>query len=115
MIVAVLPFLLALSGIPAAEAPDQCPIAVMLCSQTAANTYDCSVNAHSSPNYEPQLKWSVSQGKIRGNRKSFRITVDLKNVKSETVTVTLKVHWRNVDKVCDVALTEKLVLRESPH
>ena|SRR5882672_5974107 len=115
MIVAVLPFLLALLGTPAHGAPDQCPIAVMFCTKAAANTYVCNANATSSPNHEPQLKWSVSDGKIRGSRKSFSISVDLKNVKSETVTVRLKVHWRNVDKVCDVALNEKIDLRESPH
>jgi hypothetical protein len=115
MIITVLPFLLALLGSAPHRVPDQCPIAAMLCTKTAATTYGCNTNAQSSPNYEPQFKWSVSHGKIRGSRKSSSITVDLKSVRSETVAVRLRVHWRNVDKVCDVALTENIDLRESPH
>jgi hypothetical protein len=113
MIFTVLPFLLALLGTPPHGAPDLCPNAAMLCAKTEANTYVCTTNAQSSPNYEPQLKWSVSHGQVRGSRKSSSITVDLNNVRSETVAVRLKVHWRNVDKVCDVALTEKIDLRRS--
>jgi hypothetical protein len=113
MIFRVLPFLLALLGTSPHRAPDLCPNAAMLCTRTAANTYVCNTNAQSWPHYEPQLKWSVSHGKIRGSRKSSSATVDLNNVRAETVAVRLKVHWRNVDKVCDVTLSEKIDLRAS--
>jgi hypothetical protein len=104
--------LLASIGNSVVARPDLCPIAAMVCGKTAANHYDCVTNAQSSPGYEPQFKWSVSNGKIRGDRKSPRVTVDLTRVKSETVTVVLKIHWRNVDKVCDATLHETIDRRE---
>jgi hypothetical protein len=86
----------------------------MLCSKTATNSYACAANAQSSPGYEPQLMWTVSRGKILGDPKTFNITVDVTNVKTETVTVRLTVHWRNVDKVCDRVLSETINLRGKP-
>jgi hypothetical protein len=91
----------------------ECPLAVLSCQKSSAGNlnYNCSVAAQmSSPKYAPQYEWSVSNGKVLGNRKLPNVTIDLVGVKSETVIVTLKVHWKNVPRICDRTLTDTIDL-----
>jgi hypothetical protein len=52
----------------------------------------------------------VSGGRISGDSKSPSVTVAVGGVRLETITVTAKVHWRRISRVCDVSLSEKITL-----
>jgi hypothetical protein len=93
--------------------PTECPMAFFSCQRVASNDakYICTAAAHSGgAAHPPQLAWRLSAGKIVGDRKSFQITIDSARVKSQTITVTLKVHWKNVDRICDRIVTDKIEL-----
>jgi hypothetical protein len=94
--------------------PDECPLATLTCYQSSSNKaeYECGILAHyPSKRNAPQYKWAVSEGRIIGDPKSPNVTVEVSEAKSETVTVTAKVHWRRIPRVCDAYMTEKLKLR----
>jgi hypothetical protein len=93
---------------------DECPTAVLVChkSESGASRYDCSAVAqYPSKREAPQYTWAVSEGEIIGDPKAPNITVDVAGVKSEAVSVTLKIHWKRVPKVCDVSKVEEIKLR----
>jgi hypothetical protein len=93
---------------------DECPTAVLVChkSESSDSKYDCSAVAqYPSKREAPQYIWAVSEGEIIGDPKSPNITVDVAGVKSESVSVTLKIHWKRIPKVCDVSKVEKIKLR----
>ena len=39
------------------------------------------------------------------------VTVDISDVKSDSVTVKAKVHWRKIPRVCDAHMEERIKLR----
>lgn len=103
----------AVTGSPPPPATE-CPLAVFSCQKSSAGNfkYECNATAQMpSPKYAPQYEWSVSAGQLIGNRKLPNVTIDLIGVKSETITVTLKVHWKNVPRICDRTLTDIIELR----
>ena len=109
--------LASVAGDSSVGGPDPCPNAAMLCEKESSNSiYRCSANVqNSSPEYAPKLTWSVSKGKISGDRRSATITVDVRGVNYSAVVVKLKVHWKNVPKICDASLTEKIELGRRAH
>jgi hypothetical protein len=46
-----------------------------------------------------------------GDLTSPNVTVDVSDVKSESVMVKAKVHWRKIPRVCDAYMEEKVTLR----
>ena len=109
----VLAFLaLIIGSIPAI--PDECPLATLTCHQSSSNNaeYECGILAHyPSKRNAPQYKWAVSEGRILGDSKLPNATIDVGEVKSETITITAEVHWSRIPRVCDAYMIEKLNLR----
>ena len=116
-VIAMLLHLVLLSSVIAntgTTAATECPMAIFSCGRTLSGDtrYNCRASAQlPGGDHPPQLKWKVSAGKIVGNRKSFDITVDAAHVKSQTITVTLKVHWKDFDRICDRTVTDTIQLR----
>src|SRR5687768_13718049 len=77
--------------------PEQCPLASFGCTKVegAETKYHCFTATTDVPKHPPQFQWRVSAGKIIGSRKSDELFIDTRRVKSKTITVTLKVHWKN--------------------
>jgi hypothetical protein len=93
--------------------PTQCPIASFSCDTVVGRgtKYTCRAATTAVLDHPAQLAWSVSDGKLIGNRKSYELIVDTSRVKSQTITVTLKVHWKNFDRICDRTVTDTIELR----
>jgi hypothetical protein len=96
-------------------APDEvCPVAVFNVRQFGPKKYVYGVSyTMPAEGYHPvRYIWRVSDGKILGSQRSRQIVVDTSSVKAQTVTVTLKIHWKNLRFLCDRTLTDTIHLRQ---
>jgi hypothetical protein len=96
-------------------APDEvCPVAVFNVRQLGLTKYVYGVSyTMPAEGYHPaRYIWRVSDGKILGSPRSGQIVVDTSSVKAQTVTVTLKIHWKNLRFMCDRTLTDTIHLRQ---
>jgi len=96
-------------------APDEvCPVAVYNVRQLGPTKYVYRVS-YSMPEegYHPaRYIWQVSDGKILASPRSREIVIDTSSVKAETVTVTVRIHWKNLRFRCDQTLTDTIHLRQ---
>ncbi len=90
---------------------DECPHAVIICEDRphTGMKYRCYASYHFLRDNPIKLRWGVSHGKIIRTKTLDEITVDARHVKTKTILVTLKVHWKNLS-VCDKTATNTLEL-----
>ena len=96
-------FLIAFTTSDVGYAPDEvCPVAVYNVHQLSPTqyAYGVSYTMPAEGHHPARYIWRASGGKIVGSRKSRQIIVDTSSVKAETVTVTLKIHWKNLAFMC---------------
>ena len=95
-------------------APDVvCPVAALSRDQSGPSKYVYRVfysvarPSHRSARY----RWQVSNGKIIGSSMSRQLIVDTSTAQAETVTVTLRIRWKNPGFKCESTLTDTIHLR----
>src|SRR5713226_5110014 len=111
MITVIAQLILLMGHVVIADAkPTECPIAYFSCGKVAASEtkYNCRAVTTYVVDHPAQLAWRVSNGKIIGRRKSYELNIDTARVKSNAVTVTMKVHWKNFDRICDKTVTDTI-------
>jgi hypothetical protein len=101
-----------LGGHGVTGSPKQCPLATIRCNKVdgTESKYHCFTATTAVPNHSPQFQWRVSAGRIIGSRKSDELFIYARDVKTKTITVTLKVHWKNFFRICDRTVTETIDL-----
>ncbi len=94
-------------------AVDQCPRATVTCEKTKNdNEYRCVAYANQPSNEDvPQYSWQISVGKIVGDPKVHRITIDAVRVEAKSVVVTLKVRWPKSPRACEATVENTISLR----
>jgi len=98
---------------PEPFAIEHCPSAALTCQKTEnENEYRCMAFAN-QPSKEdvPQYSWLISAGKIVGDSKVHRITIDAGHVEAKALVVTLKVRWRKSPRACETTVEDTISLR----
>src|SRR5438094_929971 len=94
-----------------ALAPDECPMAMIVCEDrpVSKTKYRCYAAYHVVKDHPVKLKWGLSRGKIIRTDKPGEIIIDARHVKTKTILVTLKAHWKDLE-VCDKTVTNTIQL-----
>ena len=93
---------------------DECPRVTLSCARTSSQgaEYKCIAVANQASDEDaPQYWWQLSCGKIIGDSKGHRITIDSSCLGADTLTVTLKVKWPKSPPICEATEEARIKLR----